>query len=71
MMDDEMMDDEAADSKMVVNKTEDRIIFKNNGFAFRPEDWDRLKRIADGNPDEQKVNFLFNSYDYIKLPIHR
>ena len=35
----------------------DRIIFKNNGFAFRPEDWDRLKEIAEGNPDEQKVNF--------------
>ena len=32
-----------------------RIIFKNNGFNFRPEDWDRLKKIAEGNPDEQKV----------------
>ncbi|GBC47094.2 hypothetical protein GLOIN_2v1761431 [Rhizophagus irregularis DAOM 181602=DAOM 197198] len=32
-----------------------RIIFKNNGFAFRPEDWERLVRIAEGNPDEQKI----------------
>ncbi|RGB35129.1 hypothetical protein C1646_814947 [Rhizophagus diaphanus] len=32
-----------------------RITFKNNGFAFRPEDWDRLKKIAEGNPDEQKI----------------
>ena len=38
-----------------------RIIFKNNGFAFRPEDWERLVRIAEGNPDEQKVlTFLFS-----------
>ncbi|KAI7866109.1 uncharacterized protein EV154DRAFT_475102 [Mucor mucedo] len=32
-----------------------RIVFKNNGMAFRPEDWTRLKRIAEGNPDEQKI----------------
>ncbi|CAJ0746048.1 3665_t:CDS:10, partial [Entrophospora sp. SA101] len=32
-----------------------RIVFKNNGFLFRPEDWDRLKNIAVGNPDEQKI----------------
>lgn len=28
----------------------DKIVFKNNGMAFRPEDWLRLKRIAEGNP---------------------
>ncbi|KAI8067960.1 hypothetical protein BC940DRAFT_273450 [Gongronella butleri] len=33
----------------------DKITFKNNGIAFRPEDWQRLKRIAEGNPDEQKI----------------
>ncbi|KAI8351189.1 hypothetical protein BD560DRAFT_450089, partial [Blakeslea trispora] len=33
----------------------DKIIFKNNGMPFRPEDWQRLKRIAEGNPDEQKI----------------
>ncbi|KAI8644601.1 hypothetical protein BD408DRAFT_383483 [Parasitella parasitica] len=32
-----------------------QIVFKNNGMAFRPEDWQRLKRIAEGNPDEQKI----------------
>jgi hypothetical protein len=32
-----------------------RILFKNNEFAFRPEDWDRLVKIAEGNPDVQKV----------------
>ncbi|CAG8475968.1 17554_t:CDS:10 [Funneliformis caledonium] len=32
-----------------------RILFKNDGFAFRSEDWDRLKRIAEGNPNEQKI----------------
>lgn len=33
----------------------DKIVFKNNGMPFRPEDWLRLKRIAEGNPDEQKI----------------
>ncbi|KAG9304270.1 hypothetical protein G9A89_019832 [Geosiphon pyriformis] len=32
-----------------------KILFKNNGFPFRPEDWNRLKKIAEGNPDEQKI----------------
>ncbi|PKY57382.1 hypothetical protein RhiirA4_509810 [Rhizophagus irregularis] len=32
-----------------------RILFKNNGFAFRSEDWNRLVKIAEGNPDEQKI----------------
>ncbi|KAG5646295.1 hypothetical protein DXG03_003892 [Asterophora parasitica] len=29
--------------------------FKNNGIAFRDEDWNRLKKIAEGNPDEEKI----------------
>ncbi|KAG8813716.1 hypothetical protein FRC17_001459, partial [Serendipita sp. 399] len=29
--------------------------FKNNGTIFREEDWNRLKKIAEGNPDEQKI----------------
>ncbi|KAL1743141.1 hypothetical protein HDZ31DRAFT_41634 [Schizophyllum fasciatum] len=29
--------------------------FKNNGILFRNEDWDRLKKIAEGNPDEDKI----------------
>ncbi|KAF9976136.1 hypothetical protein BGZ73_009111 [Actinomortierella ambigua] len=32
-----------------------RVTFKNNGFFFRPEDWNRLKKIAEGNPDESKI----------------
>ncbi|GBC47128.1 uncharacterized protein OCT59_002225 [Rhizophagus irregularis] len=32
-----------------------RILFKNDGFHFRPEDWERLKKIAEGNPDEKKI----------------
>ncbi|OBZ66504.1 hypothetical protein A0H81_13686 [Grifola frondosa] len=30
-------------------------IFKNNGVIFRDEDWNRLKKIAEGNPDEEKI----------------
>ncbi|KAJ8522756.1 hypothetical protein ONZ45_g741 [Pleurotus djamor] len=29
--------------------------FKNNGLIFRNEDWNRLKKIAEGNPDEEKI----------------
>ncbi|KAH9953159.1 hypothetical protein BC827DRAFT_1380025 [Russula dissimulans] len=29
--------------------------FKNNGIRFRDEDWNRLKKIAEGNPDEEKI----------------
>lgn len=35
-----------------------RVIFKNDGIHFRPEDWSRLMSIASGNPDEQKVGSL-------------
>ncbi|KAF9051010.1 hypothetical protein BDZ89DRAFT_1098552 [Hymenopellis radicata] len=33
----------------------DQWIFKNNGLIFREEDWHRLKKIAEGNPDEEKI----------------
>ncbi|CAG7850452.1 SubName: Full=Uncharacterized protein {ECO:0000313/EMBL:CCA72144.1} [Serendipita indica DSM 11827] len=33
----------------------DQWTFKNNGTIFREEDWSRLKKIAEGNPDEQKI----------------
>ncbi|KZO98233.1 hypothetical protein CALVIDRAFT_535334 [Calocera viscosa TUFC12733] len=29
--------------------------FKNDGMVFREEDWNRLKKIAEGNPDEEKI----------------
>ncbi|CAG8547747.1 9553_t:CDS:10, partial [Scutellospora calospora] len=38
-----------------IGKTCSRIFYKNNGFPFRQQDWDRLKKIAEGNPDEQKI----------------
>jgi hypothetical protein len=43
--------------------------YKNNGFIFRPEDWDRLKKIAEGNPDEQKVftYYHFSLISFFKL----
>ncbi|KAG8689809.1 hypothetical protein FRC09_012247, partial [Ceratobasidium sp. 395] len=33
----------------------DQWTFRNNGMPFRNEDWNRLKKIAEGNPDEQKI----------------
>ncbi|KAG2339109.1 hypothetical protein BDR05DRAFT_1062316 [Suillus weaverae] len=29
--------------------------FRNNGIVFRDEDWNRLRKIAEGNPDEEKI----------------
>lgn len=32
-----------------------RLVVSNNGDPFSPDDWARLKRIAEGNPDETKI----------------
>ncbi|KAH8695081.1 putative HATPase_c domain protein [Talaromyces proteolyticus] len=32
-----------------------RLLISNNGHSFNEKDWARLKRIADGNPDETKI----------------
>jgi hypothetical protein len=32
-----------------------QVVYKNNGMPFRPQDWDRLQKIAEGNPDETKI----------------
>jgi len=32
-----------------------RLVVSNNGQVFNENDWARLKRIAEGNPDETKI----------------
>ena len=39
------------DHKKVVTQ----VVYRNNGLPFRPQDWDRLQKIAEGNPDVSKV----------------
>ena len=39
----------------VVDGVVQQVTYKNNGMPFRPQDWDRLQKIAEGNPDEKKV----------------
>eukprot|EP01137_Pigoraptor_chileana_P003951 Opistho-2@44912 len=34
------------------------VVYRNNGRPFRKEDWGRLKKIAEGNPDENKIGFF-------------
>ncbi|KAJ1919991.1 hypothetical protein H4219_001652 [Mycoemilia scoparia] len=34
------------------------ISFRNNGRSFSVEDWNRLRKIAEGNPDEKKIGFF-------------
>ncbi len=36
-----------------------RIVFKNDGSPFELKDWDRLRKIAEGNPHEEKVYKFF------------
>jgi len=37
------------------NHTVYRVVVSNNGEPFSTDDWARLKRIAEGNPDETKI----------------
>lgn len=32
-----------------------QVVYRNNGMPFRPQDWSRLQKIAEGNPDVAKV----------------
>ncbi|PLN79249.1 HATPase domain protein [Aspergillus taichungensis] len=40
---------------VISNHTLRRLLISNNGTPFSEKDWARLKRIADGNPDETKI----------------
>ena len=39
----------------ILNHTLKRLVVANDGQPFGPNDWARLKRIAEGNPDETKI----------------
>ncbi|KAL9088260.1 MAG: hypothetical protein Q9159_003172 [Coniocarpon cinnabarinum] len=48
--------DRSANLKHTVrHHTLQRLLVSNNGEPFRESDWARLKRIAEGNPDETKI----------------
>ncbi|KAI8902649.1 hypothetical protein BC833DRAFT_616580 [Globomyces pollinis-pini] len=38
--------------------TVESVTYKNNGKPFSEEDFGRLRKIAEGNPDEQKIGFF-------------
>ncbi|KAG4025699.1 hypothetical protein MFRU_052g00180 [Monilinia fructicola] len=40
---------------VLLHHTLKRLLVTNNGQAFGVNDWSRLKRIAEGNPDETKI----------------
>ena len=40
---------------ILVNHTLRRLVVQNDGQPFTKTDWGRLKRIAEGNPDETKI----------------
>ncbi|KAK1655483.1 hypothetical protein BDP81DRAFT_306217 [Colletotrichum phormii] len=40
---------------VIVNHTLRRLVVANDGQPFTKTDWGRLKRIAEGNPDETKI----------------
>ncbi|KAJ8606252.1 hypothetical protein MRB53_041074 [Persea americana] len=39
----------------LLHQTLKTLVVSNNGDPFSENDWDRLKRIAEGNPDETKI----------------
>jgi hypothetical protein len=43
--------DQTTKGREIVRQVE----YRNNGSPFRPQDWSRLKKIAEGNPDESKI----------------
>jgi hypothetical protein len=45
-----------------------RLVIKNNGMAFRPEDWARLKSIAEGNPGKL-TSVIAQAYSCLHLLI--
>ena len=40
---------------VLLHHTLKRLLVTNNGHVFEGNDWSRLKRIAEGNPDETKI----------------
>ncbi|PGH03901.1 hypothetical protein AJ80_08603 [Polytolypa hystricis UAMH7299] len=40
---------------VIAHHTLKRLLLTNNGIPFTSNDWSRLKRIAEGNPDETKI----------------
>ncbi len=40
---------------VIANHTLRRLVVQNDGQPFNQRDWGRLKRIAEGNPDETKI----------------
>ncbi|KAL3479442.1 hypothetical protein BJX99DRAFT_70654 [Aspergillus californicus] len=47
--------DSASIKHTISHHTLKRLLVSNNGLPFSDKDWARLKRIADGNPDETKI----------------
>ncbi|OMJ07446.1 hypothetical protein AYI70_g12178 [Smittium culicis] len=45
-------------NSVTLNEKYTTIIVSNNGKKFSGQDWNRLKKIAEGNPDEQKIGFF-------------
>ncbi|KAH7411846.1 hypothetical protein DE146DRAFT_641550 [Phaeosphaeria sp. MPI-PUGE-AT-0046c] len=49
------VDESALLTHIIKNHTMKRLAVTNNGQPFTTADWNRLKSIADGNPDETKI----------------
>ena len=50
-----VMDQSSVLKHTLLHHTLHRLVVTNNGQPFAPTDWSRLKRIAEGNPDETKI----------------
>ncbi|KAK4683793.1 hypothetical protein P7C73_g6435, partial [Tremellales sp. Uapishka_1] len=43
------------DIELTIDQQMYRYVVTNDGVPFRQQDWHRLKKIAEGNPDEEKI----------------
>ena len=43
-----------------------QVLYRNNGLVFGPQDWARLRKIAQGNPNPSKVG-AFGAYPMFRM----
>ena len=52
---------ESAELRFITSEESNTVVqieYRNNGKVFNNADWDRLRKISEGNPDESKIGFF-------------
>lgn len=71
----ESTDPSASIKHVCSHHTLKRLVVTNDGHQFQRSDWTRLKRVAEGNPDETKIGAFgvgfYSVFDVCKEPMVR